>query len=212
MVDNSYVGYAQNYPHDSWFALFRYGLLILDFTQALHGYLTSWLSQWKCNNLDKSGVNLGIGSANERRRYIVTSSLIGWAHIQNMARSITWIRSEISYNHNKTKLNKIFNWNYKNKDGNCVNDGIYLPNPWLITHARFTPFQDVLIIFKKYSVKFAELVISLHGRGFTSAHTFKTSAHVYAHGITFKTIMYTTIRIIYLTLKALNELCESVYT
>ena len=28
------------------------------------------------------GIILGMGSANERR-YIVTSSLIGWAHIQN---------------------------------------------------------------------------------------------------------------------------------
>ena len=28
-------------------------------------------------------VILGIGSANERRRYNVTSSLIGWAYIQN---------------------------------------------------------------------------------------------------------------------------------
>ena len=26
---------------------------------------------------------LGMGSANERRRYIVTASLIGWAHTQN---------------------------------------------------------------------------------------------------------------------------------
>ena len=30
-----------------------------------------------------SGRDLGMGSANERRRYIVTSSLIGWAHTQN---------------------------------------------------------------------------------------------------------------------------------
>ena len=29
------------------------------------------------------GIILGMGSANERRRYIVTSSLIGWAHTQN---------------------------------------------------------------------------------------------------------------------------------
>ena len=31
----------------------------------------------------KSKINLGMGSANERRRYNVTSSLIGWAHTQN---------------------------------------------------------------------------------------------------------------------------------
>ena len=30
-----------------------------------------------------AGVILGMGSANERRRYNVTSSLIGWAHTQN---------------------------------------------------------------------------------------------------------------------------------
>ena len=30
-----------------------------------------------------TGVILGMGSANERRRYNVTSSLIGWAHTQN---------------------------------------------------------------------------------------------------------------------------------
>ena len=29
------------------------------------------------------GIILGVGLANERRRYIVTSSLIGWAHTQN---------------------------------------------------------------------------------------------------------------------------------
>ena len=33
--------------------------------------------------LSEPGVILGMGSANERRRYIVTSSLIGWAHTQN---------------------------------------------------------------------------------------------------------------------------------
>ena len=31
----------------------------------------------------ETGLILGMGSANERRRYIVTSSLIGWAHAQN---------------------------------------------------------------------------------------------------------------------------------
>ena len=30
-----------------------------------------------------SGIILGMGSANEKRRYIVTSFLIGWAHAQN---------------------------------------------------------------------------------------------------------------------------------
>ena len=30
-----------------------------------------------------SGIILGMGSVNERRRHSVTSSLIGWAHTQN---------------------------------------------------------------------------------------------------------------------------------
>ena len=35
----------------------------------------------KCSS--KAGINLGMDSANERRRYIVTSSLIGWATTRN---------------------------------------------------------------------------------------------------------------------------------
>ena len=31
----------------------------------------------------KAGIILGLGSANERRRYIVTTALIGWAQAQN---------------------------------------------------------------------------------------------------------------------------------
>ena len=37
----------------------------------------------------KIKVTIGMGSANERRRYIVTSSLIGWVHTQND----DWIRT-----------------------------------------------------------------------------------------------------------------------
>ena len=38
-----------------------------------------------CNapNGEYTGIILGMDSANERRRYIVTSSLIGWVHTQN---------------------------------------------------------------------------------------------------------------------------------
>ena len=36
-----------------------------------------------CRPRTYTGIILGMGSTNERRRYIVTSSLIGWAHIQN---------------------------------------------------------------------------------------------------------------------------------
>ena len=35
--------------------------------------------------LTTAGVVLGLGSANERRRYNVKSSRIGWAHTQNDA-------------------------------------------------------------------------------------------------------------------------------
>ena len=36
------------------------------------------------------GITLWMRPANERRRYIVTSSLIGWAHIQNYVRLPIW--------------------------------------------------------------------------------------------------------------------------
>ena len=48
-----------------------------------------------------SGVILGMGSANERRRYIVTSSLIGWADTQNDPWCwicwVTWISMRLVY-------------------------------------------------------------------------------------------------------------------
>ena len=37
-------------------------------------------SDWQVSN---PGIILGMGSSNERRRYYVTPSLIGWAHTQN---------------------------------------------------------------------------------------------------------------------------------
>ena len=40
-----------------------------------------------------SWINTGMGSANERRRYIVTSSLIGWTHTQNDTRCMVWINN-----------------------------------------------------------------------------------------------------------------------
>ena len=39
--------------------------------------------QWWSSFGHISGVILGMGLANERRRYNVTSSLIGWPHTQN---------------------------------------------------------------------------------------------------------------------------------
>ena len=36
-------------------------------------------------SINHAGIILGMGSANERWCYMVTSSLIGWAHIQNDA-------------------------------------------------------------------------------------------------------------------------------
>ena len=36
-----------------------------------------------CRDFIPSGIILGMGSANERRRYLVTPPLIGWVHSQN---------------------------------------------------------------------------------------------------------------------------------
>ena len=48
--------------------------------QNQHHYLSQCIS---CTILPSSEIILGMGSANERRCYIVTSSLIGWAHSHN---------------------------------------------------------------------------------------------------------------------------------
>ena len=40
------------------------------------------------DNKASAGITLGMGSANERRRYLVTPSLIGWAHTQNDTSSV----------------------------------------------------------------------------------------------------------------------------
>ena len=42
----------------------------------------------------KSGLILGMDSASQRRRYNVTSSLIGWAHIQNDPCQCTTLRAK----------------------------------------------------------------------------------------------------------------------
>ena len=45
--------------------------------------MTVILCQPQCVNMSLPGVIMGLGSANERRRYIVMSSLIGWMHTRN---------------------------------------------------------------------------------------------------------------------------------
>ena len=53
--------------------------------------VNTYLSSGKCNTTNaksgllmaNSGIILGMGSADERRRYIVTAPLIGWAQTQN---------------------------------------------------------------------------------------------------------------------------------
>ena len=48
-----------------------------------HQVRFSGLSEFSCDCpsiLSIAGINLGTGSANRRRRYIVTSSLTGWVH------------------------------------------------------------------------------------------------------------------------------------
>ena len=47
-----------------------------------HSILGHFAAIWSGFGMD-AGVILVMGSANERQRYIVTSSLIGWAHTQN---------------------------------------------------------------------------------------------------------------------------------
>ena len=63
-----------------------------EFSIDWHGFSASkqWhlveLRQWPGDPLGLAAIAeivLGMGSANERRRYFVTSSLIGWAHSQN---------------------------------------------------------------------------------------------------------------------------------
>ena len=47
-------------------------------------YLHQWRQRWEIwLLLWHTGINLWMRPANERRRYIVTSSLIGWAHTRN---------------------------------------------------------------------------------------------------------------------------------
>ena len=49
----------------------------------LSWHYTDNLSAYLLFTPDKSGIILYMRPANERRRYILTSSLIGWAHTQN---------------------------------------------------------------------------------------------------------------------------------
>ena len=78
------------------------------FTKSQWGESISMSSPWREVPIDQShsdgwpshhdiafmlGIILGMGSVNERRRYIVTASLIGWAHTQNDAymSSLIWV-------------------------------------------------------------------------------------------------------------------------
>ena len=49
------------------------------------GVVSGAEKKWHCSarGIVKAGITLCVGSANARRRYNVTSSLIGWAHAQN---------------------------------------------------------------------------------------------------------------------------------
>ena len=68
-----------------------YDMVILDTSCSLkHTPLTNYkhkqltnLNQHQCYIRQKIGIILGMGSANERRRYYVTPSLIGRAHTKN---------------------------------------------------------------------------------------------------------------------------------
>ena len=52
-------------------------------TQNLHQHLTCCITHYQLPNIIRAGIILCMRPANERRRYSVTSSLIGWAHTQN---------------------------------------------------------------------------------------------------------------------------------
>ena len=64
------------------------------------GYINSFSHKFRCCCFDTSddsmiyclgaGIILGMGSANERRRYTVTLALIGWAHTQNDPCQYLW--------------------------------------------------------------------------------------------------------------------------
>ena len=58
--------------------------LLMPWLLALPSHLQPWYSFYKISkSLSSSGIILCMCPANERRRYNVTSSLIGWVHVQN---------------------------------------------------------------------------------------------------------------------------------
>ena len=67
--------------------------------------------EWKIAVL--SGIILGMGSANTGRRYIVTTSLIGWFHTQNDPCALTQISLKFVPKgpiHNKSALVQVMAW------------------------------------------------------------------------------------------------------
>ena len=78
------------------------GSVHVDFTNTPQSYVTgTGFYSWQ------SRIILGMGSANERRRYTATPSLIGWAHAQNDPLPI--IHFSISSLYNKWHLHRILN-------------------------------------------------------------------------------------------------------
>ena len=57
-----------------------------------YGWSPVYTIRWQLQGAQYTGIILWMRPANERRRYNVTSSLIGWAHTQNNP----WIQHEVS--------------------------------------------------------------------------------------------------------------------
>ena len=101
--------YIQKYAQCSCSVVFCYGLGLVDFNHIIQGYFTDigdnhmfvrqpcrmWING--SHESSRNSQYQGMGSANESRCYIVTSALIGWAHIEN----------DSEYHHNKAKHSKI---------------------------------------------------------------------------------------------------------
>ena len=73
-IDTPRLNCVSSFPASIMLCSFRFGLRVCD---EIPGETNLY------DNKGSAGIRLGMGSANERRRYIVKSSSIGWAHRNN---------------------------------------------------------------------------------------------------------------------------------
>ena len=99
-IKNEYITLKSNGHHDTYHdtchTIITLSIFCKIFTKTPH----SWPVR-----LRMAGIILYVRSANERRCYIVTSSLLGWAHTQNdpsVCQNILWIQSMIYLRHCRT--------------------------------------------------------------------------------------------------------------